>query len=228
MRHLKIQDRHEKATSPKGKERVREILQAARDILIEEGYPSLTMRKIAASCGMTVGNLSYYFPNKQALLHDLTEAVVEGYAEDWDEIRANPDLSPEEQFTEIVHFILADLGTKETTRFFPALWVLANHDPVAAESMEYIYAKERKMLAELIGAINPALSSKAQTVIALFVSSTIEGHTMFTGFERKWTKYAEEAYGLAVRSLISLIKNSTTEEVLNINKATPYRHPPIT
>jgi len=33
--------------------------------MIDEGYNSFTMRKVAIKLGITVGNLHYYYPNKE-------------------------------------------------------------------------------------------------------------------------------------------------------------------
>ena len=56
------------ARYPKGQERVEKILNAAKDILVRKGYPGLTMRNIAAAAATTVGNLQYYYPDKDRLL----------------------------------------------------------------------------------------------------------------------------------------------------------------
>lgn len=227
MKRLKIQGRHEGATSAKGQRRVSEILHAARDILVENGYPSLTMRKVAKRCGITVGNLSYYFPNKQALLHDLLDAVIQGYAEDWDQIMADPTLSPAEQFQQIVRFIMDDLTTKETTYFFPELWVLANHDPVAAEGMEYVYSKERAVFAKLIGQINPRLSQEEREILALYVSSAIEGMTVFIGYQRAWRSRANETINVAARTFLELVENATSEDIYGRLEADLRRRPAV-
>jgi len=52
------------------------ILTAARRTLMEEGYTALSMRRIAAQCGVAVGTLYNYYPAKDAL----TAAVM---MEDW-------------------------------------------------------------------------------------------------------------------------------------------------
>ncbi len=44
----------------------------ARKRLIEEGYNHFVLREIAAHCGMTIGNLQYYFRTRELLL----EAVI--------------------------------------------------------------------------------------------------------------------------------------------------------
>ena len=48
--------------------RKRRILGAASRAFRKKGFHEAGMRDIAAACGMTVGNLYYYFKNKQELL----------------------------------------------------------------------------------------------------------------------------------------------------------------
>ncbi len=43
MKDLRLQRRHEKATSKKGTDRVQEILHATLDLIVEEGFNSLSM-----------------------------------------------------------------------------------------------------------------------------------------------------------------------------------------
>lgn len=213
MRELKVQQRHEGATSSKGRRRVSEILHAARDIVVEESAAKLTMRKVAARCGITVGNVSYYFPNKQALLNDLCDAVVQGYADDWDEIMSDPHLTPEEKLIGITRHIMEDLKTKDTTHFFPELWVLANHDPVAADSMEYIYAMERSVFVRLIRQINPGLNAEEQEIVALYISAAIEGMTVFIGYERRWQSRAQGMINIAAKTFLELVKTIKSEDI---------------
>jgi AcrR family transcriptional regulator len=53
---------------PKRIENLQEsILQQAKGLLLERGYEALTMREVAAGCGIAVGTLYNYFPSKEAL-----------------------------------------------------------------------------------------------------------------------------------------------------------------
>lgn len=49
-------------------DRRREILRAAAEVFRQRGVDRAGMREIAAACGMQVGNLYYWFENKQALV----------------------------------------------------------------------------------------------------------------------------------------------------------------
>ena len=60
---------------PKRIENLKEtILQHARQILLEEGYGALTMRAVAARCGIAVGTVYNYFPAKDMMQQACSQA----------------------------------------------------------------------------------------------------------------------------------------------------------
>jgi len=67
--------------SPKVLEKKREILTAASRVFRRQGVSGTGMREIAAEAGMTVGNLYYYFENKQALLAFCQQDGLDGLLE---------------------------------------------------------------------------------------------------------------------------------------------------
>jgi AcrR family transcriptional regulator len=85
------------ARYPKGKERVEKILNAAKNVLVKEGYGGLTMRNVALGAGTTVGNLQYYYADKDRLLHDMLEYMVTGFFEDFSAILQDPKRMAEEK-----------------------------------------------------------------------------------------------------------------------------------
>lgn len=50
------------------------ILEAARRLLVSEGYQGLGMRAIAAECGMALGTLYHYYRAKDEIVYALMEA----------------------------------------------------------------------------------------------------------------------------------------------------------
>ncbi len=55
----------------------RQILDTARHLLVSEGYPSLSMRRIAQAIGYSATSIYLHFANKDALFHAL---IDEGFA----------------------------------------------------------------------------------------------------------------------------------------------------
>ena len=197
----------------KGQTRVVEILEAALDILLDEGYRAITMRRIAKACDINVGNVTYYYPTKEALIRDLLASVLQSYMDIFDNIRDDPNLTAEEKFTQIIRLILEDIQTKKTTHFFPELWALSNHDPFIAERVDELYVMVRKVLNHLIPLINPRLTEQEREVVALFVSASMEGMTMFAGYNKPWAPRMREIEGIAVKSLLDCVKSIASADI---------------
>ena len=52
-----------------------QIIHAAADSLLENGYSGTSVRSIASKAGVAIGNLQYYFPTTQAGLRNFTVAI---------------------------------------------------------------------------------------------------------------------------------------------------------
>lgn len=202
LRHARV------ATYEKGQARIEAILDAAMDVLINKGYKKLTLRRIALQAGIKVGNLTYYYRTKEALLKDLLENVLSDYLDEMARIVAASSDLPEDRFVAIIEYLIEDLNTHRTSRFFPELWALANHDDYTEKLMENMYEAERRVLAELIHAINPNLDQKQTGNLALFVSCSIEGMTMFVGAGKKQESALQSMKTYACTSFLHLIRQS--------------------
>lgn len=197
----------------RGQEGLEQILRAALDILIDDGSKALTFRNIAARCGLKAGNLAYYFPAKEDLLRDLLNAIVSGYEEAFAGIAHEADGSPSERLGHLIGFILSDITTKRTTRVFPELWAMANHDRYVQDRVEELYVRARASIEELIGEINPALQADERALAALFISASLEGTTVFAGHDKPWRKEMPAIEFLAIRSFVGLIETLQPGEI---------------
>lgn len=217
MRELASKNRPGTAVSRKGNQRIDQIIRAARDTLIRGGYQSFTMRAVAAECGISVGNLNYYYASKADLLADLLETVIAGYLRDFDDILSASDpQSPEQALERVIRFIIADLGTQETTVFFPELWALANHDANASKRMHELYAKARLVFDALISRINPALATMEARQVSLFLSASLEGHTMFLGYKKPWAKHRQPLSNIAVKAMLDLVRSVKPADIVSL------------
>lgn len=192
----------------KGSERIHDILTAAQAVLMRDGYNGLTMRAVANETGITVGNINYYYRSKSDLLRDLLETIISGYLDDFRTIRAKSGDSPEAQLDALLSFIVEDIGTKETTVFFPELWALSNHDAVASEMMHDLYRKARGEIEDLITKINPGLTKHQVKQLALIVSGSLQGLTMFAGYQRPFSRQRRTIGRLTIKGLLDLVRNS--------------------
>ena len=196
------------ATQQKGLSRLISILDAARDIFMDEGYSSLSMRKVASRAKISIGNLNYYYRTKEDLLRDLIDYVITPYLEEFDRAREQAGDAPEKQMKAVLEFWIEDLGTPETTGFFPECWALANHNPFVAELMDEMYSKAREALIELLPQINPSLTRKEVEQLALYMCASMEGLTIFAGHEKPWHSQLSSLKKLSVNHFMDIARNT--------------------
>jgi AcrR family transcriptional regulator len=197
----------------RGKEGIEQILKAALWLLVEHGSKALTMRRIAERCGMNVGNLTYYFKSKQDLIRELLDAVISAYEHSFETIIHEGGANAETRLALLIDLILQDITTKKTTRFFPELWVMAGHDAFVQERMEDLYQRARVSLNELIAEINPALPDDEREILALFISASMEGLTVFAGYEKPWRPRMPWLMAIARRSFVDLARDLKPGEI---------------
>ncbi len=70
-----------------GLQRRAEILDAAKQLFVEEGYAATTIRRIAAKLGLSSTALYVYFPDKDAILVEICDATFAGLIVELDEVR---------------------------------------------------------------------------------------------------------------------------------------------
>src|SRR6185312_10132905 len=112
----------------------------------------------------------------------------------------------EQKLERLIRLLLEDIQTKKTTRLFPHLWALANHDPFVARAVDRIYILERLTLNSLIAEINPALPQEERETLSVFISASVAGSTMFVGFEKPWSSELPLYSAIASRGLVDLVR----------------------
>lgn len=84
------------------------ILETSRQLFNEHGYASVTMRDIAKTCGISVGNLTYHYPHKTDILCTLME-----------EIQPHNFSSPVRSFEELYEYLKEMIvGVRKNAFFF--------------------------------------------------------------------------------------------------------------
>ncbi len=183
------------------------ILHAALGIMVEEGYLAMTMRRVADASGMKLGNLTYHFPTREDLVREMLEAVISAYEIEWDELVHDPAVPPEDRLAEYCGLILEDIRTKKTTRLFPELWALASHDPFVLDRVQELYVRARAPLLEIIAEMRPDLDQESINDLAVFISCSMEGLTIFGGYQKPFEPRMPNFEKIAIRSFVDVVRN---------------------
>lgn len=197
----------------KGHDTREAILRAAHKILIEEGYKAMTMRRVAAACGVKMGHLCYHFPTGEDLVRELLDAIIRTYESAFDAIFEMPDAQPEERLAALCKLILQDIRTKPTTKIFPELWSLSNHDSFVSDRIHEVYERERKPLYRIVEQMRPDLDEKSQKALAIFISAAMEGTTIFAGFEKPFEPMMNTIEAISIKAFVQVIKVISQDEI---------------
>lgn len=197
----------------RGSETVDQILAAALRVLIQEGSGAFTLRRVAAECGMKVGNLSYHFPKKELLIQLLLDDLLISYEGLLDRTVRQPGMTPEDRLVTTIVLCLDDILTKRTTHLFTELWALANHDDFVAERVAAFYRHVQGIIGHFVADLNPALDADEVHAVALFISASMEGTTPFAGHGKPWEAMMPRMKAMATMSLVHLAKTVAPHDI---------------
>jgi len=169
------------AVQTKGQHRAGEILIAARAVLVEEGYPAFTARKVAQRLQIRQSNVQYYFPTKADLVRALFERAMQESSKAFALQTAGRKLSPSRRILWSVDQFLQSHHSLEEQVFLRELWALSAHDPDVAEAMNGFYARLIDLVTRSLLALNPKLGRRKAQRRALIVVSLIDGLSIFHG-----------------------------------------------
>lgn len=86
-----------------------QLLDAALDLIAEDGVAALTYEALSLRTGVSKGGLLYHFPSKDALLDALTERLVDRYAE---ARRTTTEQLPDSPSRELKGYAIASLHNR--------------------------------------------------------------------------------------------------------------------
>ena len=187
---------NDKVAGTKGQIRRQQIIDAAKQALIEGGANSLVLRDVADQIGITHGNLQYYFPTKNDLLIAIFDQAVEKYTESM-KVAVSATSTRKGRLDAIIDAGIAELKAPET-----ALWrmmmSLADHNPDMASILKKENDLYEEVVAEELKLISPDLSIQRRRHIARIIHAILDG----LGIQFSY----EDAESPEMRALASEIK----------------------
>ncbi len=152
-----------------------QIVQAAEQLLTSDGYHMLSTRKVATACGISVGNLTYHFPNKTLLIEAVMTGVCDRYASERATIKFDKALDPLSYLTGVISWMLDDAVTDKTSALFLELWVLAKHHDFGSETLENFYSTAVGWISGSLEIYFPNTTTEQRERAAYFMLTLSEG-----------------------------------------------------
>ncbi|RKH62703.1 TetR/AcrR family transcriptional regulator [Corallococcus llansteffanensis] len=169
------------AVHAKGTERVGSILDAAMDVLVQDGYAGLSLRGVAQRAGLSLGNLQYYFPTKQDVVRALLARYLEQALLRVRERVEGGGREPVQRLRQALDAILEDQDSPRACQLFAELWALAARDAMVADALAVFYAGYRAGVVELLRELSPDLTPARRERRAALLVAFLEGLSLFRG-----------------------------------------------
>ncbi len=202
-----------KGTNAKGRETRELILRSALSVLVDEGFRSMSMRRVAAKSGIEFGNLTYHYPSREDLVTELLESVFRAYTAAGTDIKQHQHLPPQERLVEMCRYASEEARVKQTSHLMPELWTLSNHDAFVAKMIDAAYESGVAPLREIIAEMRPDLTADACTALSMFVAAALDSFVIYAGHRKTYEPWAPAFMRIAAKSYVELLKNITSEEI---------------
>ena len=186
----------DKVAGTKGQIRRQQIIDAAKQALIDGGSNSLVLRDVADQIGITHGNLQYYFPTKNDLLIAIFDQAVEKYTEGM-KVAVSETSTRKGRLDAIIDAGIAELKSPETP-LWRMMMSLADHNPDMASILKKENDLYEQVVAEELKLISPNLSIQRRRHIARIIHAILDGLGVQFSYE--------DADGPEMRALASEIK----------------------
>lgn len=123
----------------KGAERIADIVKAGAEILLDEGFSSLTKRRIAKRLGISHGNVSYYFPTRESLWHAVIDYELKEYYQRHHGVLIADPSDPQGYFDAFVVGWIDEYNDRVVRIFFSHIIAFAEVNESVARIRDEIY-----------------------------------------------------------------------------------------
>lgn len=187
--------------------RAQAILDAAIELIREQGYAALTIKKVADSAGVGVGNLMHYFPTKRILMCSVIDKLSADYTELWDRKGFHTfAATARDQLDHYLQFYFAILTNRGLNLLAWDIWAMSgrNEDMLLARRQfeEHINAK----LARLLQAVNPKLTRERAEELALIIHAMMNGLSLYMGKDKPMSRAARASRKRIKEDILYLIE----------------------
>ena len=159
----------------KGAERIADIVKAGAAILLDEGFSSLTKRRIANRLGISHGNVSYYFPTRESLWHAVIDyELKEYYQRHHGDFNADPN-DPQACFDEFVVRWIDEYNDRGVRIFFSHIIAFAEVNEAVAKIRDEVYEEFFEGTLNRARALDLCVEDKELELRVLEVMVVLEG-----------------------------------------------------
>jgi AcrR family transcriptional regulator len=181
------------------------LLDCVLDLLVAEGYEGISIRRVAAAAGVSIGAVQHHFATKDALLTAAMDRISQQFQERLDR-RIAPGAGPPEVLRAVADELVS---TGAERRPASVIWLVrmaraAVHEPTA-EVHRREWQQVEDLLAQLVAAARPDLAEQAVRDEATLLLALLDGLAGAVAVEPGRVP-AERAEALVARHLDALLR----------------------
>ncbi len=195
-------------TSSKQELRREQILQAALQVVVQNGYEKSRMDDVVQKAHLSKGAIYWYYKSKKELYLDLVRYWVKRYSVVLNHIVEEEATAAEQLQGVFTYFI--DQFEKDPTVFkaLVEFWSLAGKDPEFKSKLQKIYSSFLELIERIIakGVTSGEFKAVDIKITALSIMVNIEGINWFTLFEMPGVKAREYIQTITAFILAGLTK----------------------
>ena len=194
---------------PASAETISRILAAARITLIKDGYAQLSARQVAARAGLSLGNLTYHFPDMQSLMRGLVNILLKEYSDQIERTLSDVSRRGPDRLEALIAWLVRDAASEPTMRLSRELWVMALHDKAAARALDDFYDAVLDRAKKLLKSIRPHASEASIGQLLLLCVMVSEGSSVIFGTRPKREYSSSEMATFAAGVIKSVLDERT-------------------
>lgn len=126
------------------------ILDATEGLLLEVGSTGLTMRSIATSSGISLGNLQYHFPTREDVLLALLNRFLTPYEERLGNFPERTSENVAEALGFVFKTVLNDPDFDRCATIYKEIWAASNHSEEMRNALNNYYRRLAEFYRKLL------------------------------------------------------------------------------
>lgn len=187
--------------------RKHEIIQAAQEILIEEGYYRLTMRRLADKVGMKLASLQYHFPSKKVLVSSLLADSLGHYHQRV--LQLIQAIAANESPVALEKLFLT-YQNAQISGIFEQLWALSIQEPELKAQYDQAYTALWEAVAAQVRQIDGQADEAQQRVRAALIIALLDGLETFFATEQLRQEMPHSLQTAVLVQIKNIAKGQTT------------------
>ena len=186
------------------------ILSAAETVLVRHGHAGFTLKRVAETAGIAVGNLNYHFPTKDSLLSRLVEKTLADFLRQFAALPPTGGQTVAERLGDLVVWFMDDSTSVRYTHLFRELWAAALHSPTLDSALSEFYDRSIGKVLALVQSLPTEMSHHDLKLIVYFMCIVSEGSAVLFGARQSSSELFAELKQVARRAVIGLASPSAS------------------